>query len=168
MITSPTIDDLLEGVILALDTDVMPALDQPKAQASVQMMQSLLQGVRQLLPIYESSLVNEHNEMNAALRDAAAQLEGVDGAEADRMRERAASLGGAEDLPPPADVEAIRAAHRARAEAVRDAIIDLDVLQRNGVEQADESLATLRTMLTPHYLTYMGTFPMQGGMLGRG
>jgi len=169
MITSPTIDDLLEGVILALDTDIMPALDDsPKAQASAQMMQSLLQGIRQLLPEYEASLVREHNEMNAALRDAAKELEGIEGPEADRMRERAAGIASEPDLPAPGDKEAIRAAHRARSEAVRDCIYDLDVLQRAGIAEADASLQVLRAMLTPHYLNYIGTFPMQGGMLGRG
>ena len=168
MITTPSIDDMLEGVIIALETDILPSLDDPKAQASAQMMQSLLQGVRQLLPVYESSLVNEHNAMNVALRDAAAALKQVEGLAADRIRERAQSLGSAEDLPPPADSEATRAAHRVRSEAVRDCLYDLDELQRAGESAADESLTILRAMLTPHYLHYMGTFPMQGGILGRG
>lgn len=169
MITSPTIDDLLEGVILAIETDIMPALgESPKAQASAQMMQSLLQGVRQILPDYEASLVREHNEMNAALRDAAAHLDGIDTPEADRMRERAAGIASEPDLPPPADTESIRSAHRLRSEAVRDCLMDLDVLQRAGVAEADASLTTLRAMLTPHYLNYIATFPVEGGMLGRG
>ncbi|MGZ0178639.1 MAG: hypothetical protein ACKVIQ_17370 [Acidimicrobiales bacterium] len=168
MITSPTIDDLLEGVIIALEADVLPALDQPKAQASVQMIQSILQGVRQLLPVYEPSLVLEHNEMNAALRDAAEKLADVVGPEAERVRERAATIGGEPDMAPPADAEAVRAAHRQRTEAVRDCVYDLDVLQREGIAAADESLTVLRAMLTSHYLNYMATFPMQGGMLGRG
>jgi len=168
MITSPTIDDLLEGVILSLDADIMPALDQPKAQATAQMIQSLLQGIRQLLPNYEAALTQEHNEMNAALRDAAAALAGVDGPEADRMRHRADELGSEPDLPAPPDKEALRLAHRLRSEAVRDCLYDLDVLQRDGVTAADESLTVLRAMLTPHYLSYMATFPVAGGMLGRG
>jgi hypothetical protein len=168
MITSPTIDDLLEGVIIALEADVMPALDQPKAQASVQMIQSMVQGIRQLLPVYDSSLVLEHNDMNAALRDAAQKLDGVEGPEADRVRERAATIGSEPDMAPPADAEAVRAAHRQRSEAVRDCMYDLDVLQRAGIAAADESLTVLRAMLTPHYLNYMATFPMQGGLLGRG
>lgn len=168
MITSPSIDDLLEGVILAVESDIMPHLENQKAQASAQMMQSLLQGIRQLLPVYESSLVDEHNAMNAALRDAAACLDGVAAPEADRVRERAATLGAADDLPAPADMETTRLAHRERAEAVRDCMYDIDVMQREGVEAADASLDVLRAMLTPQYLQYMGTFPMQGGMLGRG
>ena len=168
MITSPTIDDMLEGVILAVETDILPHLADAKAQASAQMMQSLLQGVRQLLPVYESSLVEEHNAMNAALRDAAAALADVSGPEADRMRERAASLGAADDLPAPADPEQTRLAHVAPATAVRDCLYDLDVMQRAGIQAADESLTILRAMLTPQYLHYMATFPMQGGMLGRG
>ena len=168
MITSPSIDDMLEGVVVALETDILPSLSDPKAQASVQMMQSLLQGVRQLLPVYASSLVDEHNSMNEALRNAAASLASIESPAADRIRERAQTLGAADDLPPPADQEATIAAHRARGEAVRDCLYDLDELQRDGVSEADESLTILRAMLTPHYLTYMGTFPMQGGMLGRG
>ncbi len=168
MITSPSIDDMLEGLVLALEADILPNLDNPKAQASAQMMQSLLQGVRQLLPIYESSLVTEHNAMNEALRNAAAALGSVNGAAADRIRERAATLGAAEDLPAPTDPAATVSAHRERTEAVRDCLYDLDELQRDGVSEADESLTILRAMLTPHYLNYMGTFPMQGGMLGRG
>lgn len=168
MITSPSIDDMLEGVVLALETDILPNLENPKAQASAQMMQSLLQGVRQLLPVFEISLVAEHNSMNEALRNAAAALESIEGPAADRIRERAATLGAAEDLPAPADPDATVAAHRARTEAVRDSLYDLDELQRDGIAEADESLTVLRAMLTPHYLSYMGTFPMQGGMLGRG
>lgn len=168
MITSPSIDDMLEGVVVALETDILPNLENPKAQASAQMMQSLLEGVRQLLPVYESSLVAEHNSMNEALRNAAAALASIEGPAADRVRERAATLGSAEDLPAPADPAATVAAHRARTEAVRDSLYDLDELQRDGVSEADESLTVFRAMLTPHYLHYMGTFPMQGGMLGRG
>jgi len=169
MITSPTIDDLLEGVILALDADIMPSLgDSPKAQASAQMMQSLLQGIRQLLPEYEACLVREHNEMNAALRSAAAELRGIDAPEADRMRARADGIASEPDLPAPLGKETIRAAHRLRSAAVRDCMYDLDVLQRDGIAEADASLDVLRAMLTPHYLNYMSTFPMQGGMLGRG
>ncbi len=168
MITSPTIDDLLEGVIMAVETDILPHLDDAKAQASAQMMQSLLQGVRQLLPGYEASLVHEHNAMNAALRDAAAVLADVSGPEADRMRERAASLGASDDLPAPTDAEQTRLAHVERSTAIRDCLYDLDVLQQAGVEAAEESLNILRAMLAPQYLHYMATFPMQGGMLGRG
>lgn len=168
MITSPTIDDMLEGVILAVETDILPHLSDPKAQASAQMMQSLLQGIRQILPGYAAGLVQEHNAMNAALRDAAAALAGIERPEADRIRERAATLGGTPDLPAPTDEEAIRLAHVERSTAVRDCLYDLDALQRDGIAAADESLTILRTMLAPQYLHYMATFPMQGGMLGRG
>jgi len=168
MITSPSIDDMLEGLILALDADIMPHLEQPKAQASAQMMQSLLQGIRQLLPVYDASLIEEHNEMNKGIREAAALVEGVSGPEADRMRARAETIAAVADLPAPLDMVEVKAAHRVRTEAVRDSLIDLDELQRAGVDAADDSLNALRAMLTPHYLRYMGTFPMQGGMLGRG
>lgn len=168
MIAMPTIDDMLEGVILALDTDILPHVQNPKAQATALMMQSLLQGIRQVLPEYAAGLVDGHNELNAGLRNAAQALEGVDGPEADRVRERAASLGAADDLPAPADVEAIRLAYQARGEAVRDCMLDLDALQRAGVGAADEALTALRTMITPGSLRVLSTFPIQGGLLGRG
>ena len=49
MNTSPSIDQMLEGVLISISTDIIPNLLNPKAHASAQMMQSVIQGVRQLL-----------------------------------------------------------------------------------------------------------------------
>ncbi|MGA1570217.1 MAG: hypothetical protein ACO38K_11185 [Ilumatobacteraceae bacterium] len=58
MITSPTIDQILEGVIISLADDIMPSIDNPKAAANCLMVQSLLQGVRQLLTVIDDQLVD--------------------------------------------------------------------------------------------------------------
>ena len=99
MITSPTIDQILEGVLIAIDDEIMPSLANPKAQATAQMMQSLIQGVRQMLPVMDAQIVDEHNGMIRALAETAAALGDVPGDAADRLRERAATLGQWDALP---------------------------------------------------------------------
>jgi hypothetical protein len=100
MNSTPGLDGLIEGVIFAIRDDLMPNLD-PKSQATAAMAQSILQAVRQMLPVYEACLIDEHNDMTRTLRDAAAQLADVRGAEAGRIRERAATLGQLPDRPTP-------------------------------------------------------------------
>jgi len=48
MNTVPSVDDLLEGFIIAINNEIMPFLNNPKAVATAAMMQSLLQEVRQV------------------------------------------------------------------------------------------------------------------------
>ena len=69
---------MLEGVLISISTDIIPNVVNPKAHASAQMMQSIIQGVRQLLPVYDQYLAEEHNQMMELLRDLAAQLDGTD------------------------------------------------------------------------------------------
>ena len=49
MNTTPTIDDILEGLIVALQNEIIPHLANPKSMATAMMMQSLVQQVRQVL-----------------------------------------------------------------------------------------------------------------------
>lgn len=168
MNTSPSIDDLLAGVIVAIETDIVPELQTMKGHATAQMMQSLLQGVRQLLPVYDAYVVDEHNDMTAVLRDMAATLDSVDGDAADRIRARAATLGSWPDLPAPLDQAAVITAHRALSEALADSMRDLDELQRDGVDAADTALDIMRGHLGPRYVRDTRTFCIDGGMLGRG
>ncbi len=51
MNTSPGIDGLLEGVIVGIQNELMPFLSNEKAQATAAMMQAILQGVRQTIPV---------------------------------------------------------------------------------------------------------------------
>ena len=112
MNTVPTVDDLLEGFIIALNNEIMPFLNNPKAVATAAMMQSLLQEIRQVLPVFDRTIAEEHNQMTQTLRDVAALLHGVTGEEADRIRSRASTLGALTDVPVPVDQEPVRAAHQ--------------------------------------------------------
>lgn len=168
MNTVPSVDDLLEGFIIALNNEIMPFLNNPKAVATAAMMQSLLQEVRQVLPIFDKTIAEEHNQMTLTLREVAAKLEGISGAEADRIRDRAATLGALSDVAIPADQAPVREAHQKLGYALQDTISDLDVLQRAGETKADEALLRLREFLMPAIVTHVSAISVSGGMVGRG
>jgi hypothetical protein len=166
--TAPSIDQLLEGVLISINDDILPNVVNPKALASAQMMQSIIQGVRQLLPVYDQYLAEEHNQMMQVLREIARGLGDVDGPAADRIRERATTLGSGDELPIPLDRETVMAAHRALGFALRDTMIDLDELQRGGVADADAGLQTLRAHLGQRIMRDVQTFLVGDAMVGRG
>lgn len=171
MNANPGIDGLLEGVIIGLTNEIMPFLTNEKAMATAAMMQSILQGVRQTVPIYLPSFVEEHNGMTESLRNAAAALEGVTGPEADRVRERAATLGALADLPAPVALDSTISAHMELSRALEACISDLDVLQRAGgpdATAADQSLNAIRAHLAPRYLRDHLTIVAGSGFVGRG
>ena len=171
MMTSPGIDGLIEGVILGIDNELMPFLSNEKAQATAAMMQSILQAVRQVIPIYDHALVEEHNAMTATLRAAADQLLDAIGPDVDRIRDRAATLGQRPDYPMPPDRAEVAEAHCALGRALEATISDLDVVQRSGgadVAAADEALGIVRAHLAPRYLRDFQTITVGGGFLGRG
>lgn len=168
MNTVPTVDDLLEGFIIALNNEIMPFLNNPKAVATAAMMQSLLQEIRQVLPVFDRTIAEEHNQMTQTLRDVAALLHGVSGEEADRIRSRASTLGALTDVPVPVDQEPVRAAHQKLGYALQDTISDLDVLQRAGETKADEALTRLRMFLMPTIINHVTAISVGGGMVGRG
>mgnify|MGYP003347364709 CR=1 FL=1 len=168
MNTVPTVDDLLEGFIIALNNEIMPFLNNPKAVATAAMMQSLLQEIRQVLPVFDRTIAEEHNQMTQTLRDVAALLHGVSGEEADRIRSRAATFGSLTDVPVPVDQEPVRAAHQKLGYALQDTISDLDVLQRAGETKADEALTRLRMFLMPTIINHVTAISVGGGMVGRG
>ena len=74
MMTNPTLDNLLEGLIVSLENEIMPHVSSPKAHVMCQMVQSLIQEVRQALPVYDTYVAEEHNQMTQVLRDVAAAL----------------------------------------------------------------------------------------------
>ena len=168
MNTVPTVDDLLEGFIIALNNEIMPFLNNPKAVATAAMMQSLLQEIRQVLPVFDRTIAEEHNQMTQTLRDVAALLHGVSGEEADRIRARASTLGALTDVPVPVDQEPVRSAHQKLGYALQDTISDLDVLQRAGETKADEALNRLRMFLMPTIINHVTAISVGGGMVGRG
>ena len=79
--TNPTLDDLLEGLIVSLENEIMPHVSSPKAHVMCQMVQSLIQEVRQALPVYDTYVAEEHNQMTQVLRDVAAALGDTTGPE---------------------------------------------------------------------------------------
>ncbi len=159
---------MLEGVIISISTDIVPNLVNPKAHASAQMMQSILQGIRQLLPVYDQYLAEEHNQMMEVLRDVAATIGDSPGAAADRIRDRAATLGAGDEVPIPLDRDAVMAAHRELGLALQDDMVDLDELQRSGDTDADAALDVIRGHLGPRLVRDVQTFLVGDALLGRG
>jgi hypothetical protein len=72
MNTTPSIDELLEGLIFALSDEILPYLTNEKSQATAVMMQSVIQEIRQMLPVFDVCIAEEHNQMTKVLRDVAA------------------------------------------------------------------------------------------------
>ncbi|HUS42223.1 MAG TPA: hypothetical protein VMY16_06125, partial [Ilumatobacteraceae bacterium] len=158
MNTSPSIDQMLEGVLISISTDILPNVVNPKAAASAQMMQSIIQGIRQLLPVYDQYLAEEHNQMMGVLRDVAGAIGDTSGAAADRIRERAATLGQGDEVPIPIGRDVLMAAHRELGFALQESMIDLDELQRAGDSAADAGLETIREHVGPRIMRDVQTF----------
>jgi len=168
MMTKPLVDDLLEGLIVALENEIIPFITSPKAQSSGLMMQSIIQEIRQILPVFDMYIAIEHNQMTQVLKDMSAALDGVNGAEADRIRDRAKTLGARADVVVPVDQEPIRASHRELGYALQDNMTDLDVLQRAGETKADVALQILRAHLMPRIVRDVETLTVGAGVAGRG
>jgi hypothetical protein len=168
MYTTPSPDDLIEGVIISLGADIMPAVNNPRAQATVAMMQAILQQVRQTLPHYQEYLVEEHNGMVEVMRDVAAAIGKARGPEATRIRKRAKTLGGRAALPTPVDPAAVSAGSKLLNQGILDTMLDLDVLQRAGNKDADKALNLIRAHLAPRYARDAATLLVGAGMVGRG
>jgi len=168
MMTKPMVDDLLEGLLIALENEIIPFISSPKAQSTGLMMQSIIQEIRQILPVFDTYIAIEHNQMTQVLRDMSAALDGVTGAEADRIRDRAKSLGTRADVVVPLDQIPIRESHRELGFALQDNMTDLDVLQRAGETKADAALQILRTHLLPRLVHDVETLTVGAGVAGRG
>ena len=168
MMTKPLVDDLLEGLIVALENEIIPFISSPKAQSTGLMMQSIIQEIRQILPVFDTYIAIEHNQMTQVLKDMSAAIEGVSGPEADRIRDRAKSLGSRPDVVVPQDQIPIRASHRELGFALQDNMTDLDVLQRAGETKADAALQILRTHIMPRIVRDVETLTVGAGVAGRG
>lgn len=169
MNTSPSIDQMLEGVLISISTDILPNVVNPKAAATAQMMQSVIQGIRQLLPVYDQYLAEEHNQMMALLREVAERLGDTSGDAADRIRQRASTIGARDEVPIPLDRSAVMAAHRDLGEALQATMIDIDELQRaGGGADADAALELIRGHYGPRLVRDVQTFLVGDALLGRG
>jgi len=159
---------MLEGVLISINSDIIPNLVNPKAHASAQMMQSIIQGIRQLLPVYDQYLAEEHNEMMEVLRRVADTIDGSTGSATDRIRERANTLGAGDEVPIPLEREVVMAAHRELGFSLQATMIDLDELQREGNADADAALDVVRGHLGPRLVRDVQTFLVGDALLGRG
>lgn len=153
---------------MAIDDAILPSLNNPKAQATAVMIQSLLQGLRQSLPVHAQYVAEEHNAMTKVLRDVADVLAGLDGPAVDRVRERAASLGRLPDLPIPNDPAIALAAHNELGHALEATMRDLDELQRAGAAEGDVALDVVRAHLGPRFVRDVQTITVGAGFIGRG
>jgi hypothetical protein len=168
MYTAPSLDDLLAGLQIALQDELMPYLSNTKAVATAAMMQSVLQELRQVLPVYDQYLVEEHNAMLEVLHEAAEALGDTPGAAADAVRARSAANASRPWLAPPPRRSTLTDAHRELSAALVDTVVDLDVLQRGGDPRADEALALIRAHLGPRLVRDAATLVAGIGMVGRG
>jgi hypothetical protein len=159
---------MLEGVLISISTDIIPNVVNPKAHASAQMMQSIIQGIRQILPVYDQYLAEEHNQMLVVLRDVAAVIGATDGPAADRIRARAASFGNKAEVPIPLDRDVVMAAHRELGFALQETMIDLDELQRADDANASAGLDLVREHMGPRIMRDVQTVLVGDALLGRG
>jgi hypothetical protein len=168
MLTAPTLDDLLEGIVVGLQLEILPALTNPKDHATIGMMQAVLQQVRQVLPHFDIYLAQEHNDMTETLRKVAAAVGPSAGPEADRIRARAATLGARPNMAVPPPREEVAAVHKELGDALVATLVDLDELMRAGDAAADGALAMLRAHWGPRYKRDVETILVGAGMVGRG
>lgn len=168
MLTNPTPDKLLEGVIIALQQDILPNLTNEKAQVVAVMMQAVVQQVRQVMPNYLGSLAVEHNNMARVLTDIGAIIGESPGDAADRIRERGAAAANIEAIAPVPALDDVIGAHRALGNQLVDTMRDLDTLIRAGNEQAEAALQRMRAHLGPRAANDFMTYVVGAGMAGRG
>lgn len=169
MWTSPSTQELIEGILASLNNDVMPDLRSDKAITAVGMIQVLLQCIAQKTPVEQQAMAAEHNAMTAVLRDIGDIAGGATGAAAERIRERGTSLGGRPDMPAVPSYAEIWAAHLELSKALTSTLEDIDELLRAGPNPAaDAALTRLRQHLGPRTLQEFATYVVGAGMVGRG
>jgi hypothetical protein len=168
MYTKPSVGDLIDGVIASLMNDVMPELTSQKAVVALVMTQSLLEGIKQRVPIEQQLMASEHNQMTALYRQMARTVDSVPGAAAERVRQRAASLGALADLPTIPNFDGLGTAYRALSQGLVETLEDLDALIRGGSSEAEDALQEMRTYLGPRTIAEFTTYFVGAGMAGRG
>ena len=133
---------MIDGVIASLMRDVMPELTSQKAVVALVMAQSLLESVKQRVPIEQQLMASEHNQMTALYRQMARTVDSVSGAAAEpiaartRRNPRRHSLTypcipNFDDLAPPTGT---------LSQGLVETLEDLDALIRDGSNEAEEAL----------------------------
>lgn len=168
MYTKPGAADMIDGVLASLRNDIMPELTTQKAIVAVVMMQTLLEGVKQRIPVEQQIMAAEHNQMVALYGQMASTIGAAPGPEADRIRERATTLGAIEALPTLPNYDDLQAAYRELSEGLVATLEDLDVLIQQGSPGAEEALQQMRGYLGPRVVADFTTYFVGAGMAGRG
>jgi hypothetical protein len=168
MFTKPSPGELIETVIVALNKDILPELQSERAQVACVMAQAVLQTVCQAIPVFQQIMTQEHNEMTTAFRDVASTIGSSAGPDADRIRERARSLGSREDIPVPMAYQDLAAVYQQLSLALVETLNDLDILIREGNTTAEDAVLRIREHLGPRTVREVGTYVAGAGMVGRG
>lgn len=168
MYTSPSADDMLEAVQIALQKDIAPECTSERAQVAIAMAQALLQSARQVIPVAQQYMVEEHNQMLALYADIAKALEGCSEPEAQRIRQLASDIADRAPLPEMPPYNQIAAAHDKLTEGLVDVVRDLDALIRRGNDAGTEALMRFRAAMGPRIARDFGTIVVGAGMAGRG
>jgi len=164
----PSPDDMIESVLIALQKDIAPECMSERAQVAILMAQAVLQSARQLIPVMQQYMAQEHNEMLGLYGELAKVLEGSSEPEAAHIREMAADVADRAPLPEIPPYDEIVDAHDKLAQGLVDIMRDLDVLIRGGNQAAEEALIRFRAAMGPRIARDFGTIVVGAGMAGRG
>ena len=104
--------------------------------------------------------------MLEVLRNVAGAIDGSSAETADRIRERAATLGAGDEVPIPLDREVVMAAHRELGLALQATMIDLDELRRAGNADAAAGLEIVRARTGWRQVRDVQTFLVGDALLG--
>lgn len=168
MYVKPSVEDFLDAVNLTLTKEIAPEIQSEKAQVSLAMIQSILQCAKQIAHAEQQIMALEHNEMTAMFRDVGAIVGESAGPEADRVRERAQTLGGKQDLPAMPSWAELSGVYNELSQALVETLTDLDTLIRAGNPAAEQALLRVREHLGPRTAREFGTYMVSAGMVGRG
>lgn len=168
MFSVPSIADVIEGIQVSLQNDIMPEVHSQNAQVAVVMIQAMLQTLVQRYPVEQQLMAAEHNEMAAVLRDVAGMINGSTCEAATAVRKRGESLGARPDYAPIPTNDDIVASHRELSDAIIATMTDLDAMIREGDEAAERALARVRKHATARTVQEFGIYTIGAGMAGRG
>jgi soluble cytochrome b562 len=159
---------MIDGVIASLNRDIMPELTSQKAVVAVIMMQTLLEGVKQRIPVELQLMASEYNQMVALYRQMAATIGDSAGPAADRMRKRAVTLGARAEIPVVPAYDEMLTTYREFSEGLVETLDDLDALIQAGNARAEAALQEMRTYLGTRSVSELTTYLVGAGMAGRG
>jgi hypothetical protein len=168
MFTKPSPADMIDGVIASLNRDIIPELTSQKAVVAVIMMQALLEGVKQRIPVEVQLMAAEYNQMGALYRQMGSTIGDSADPAAERIRQRATTLGARAEMPAVPAYDDLLATYREFSEGLIATIDDLDALIVAGNARAEATLQELRGYLGNRTVSEFTTYLVGAGMAGRG